>query len=65
MSSSHSAATFTADQSHQGPPPFAPPSWVAVIGPSARTWARTCSHTCGDTSCQRIPRARNQRRRNA
>ncbi len=43
VSSSHSTAILTSDQSHQGPPALAPPSWVAVSGPSARSRASTLS----------------------
>ena len=40
VSSSHSTAIFVSDQSHHSPPFFAPPSSVAVSGPSARSLSR-------------------------
>ncbi len=65
VSSSHSAAIFTSDQSHHGPPAFAPPSCVAVSGPSSRSRASTCSQVSSETLCQRCPRAVMARRRMA
>jgi len=65
VSSSHSTAIFTSDQSHHGPPPLAPPSWVAVSGPSARSRASTFSQASGEIWCHRTPLARNARRRKA
>ena len=41
MSSSHSAAILVSDQSHHGPPFLAPPSSLAVSGPSPRRRAST------------------------
>ena len=64
-SSSHSTAIFVSDQSHQAPPFLAPPSWVAVSGPSARSLASTSAQTFSWLWCQRMPRARSARRRNA
>ena len=62
VSSSHSTATLTSDQSHHGPPALAPPSWVAVSGPSARSRASTLSQASWLIRCHRWPRARNARR---
>ena len=41
--SARSTATFVPDQSHHSPPFFAPPSSVAVSGPSARSCLMTVS----------------------
>ena len=65
VSSSHSTAILTSDQSHHGPPALAPPSWVAVSGPSARSRASTLSQVSWLIRCHRWPRARNARRRKA
>ena len=65
VSSSHSTAILTSDQSHHGPPALAPPNWVAVSGPSARSRASTLSQVSRGIWCQRQPLARSARRRKA
>src|SRR5271169_2347590 len=67
VSSSHSTAILVSDQSHQGPPFLAPPSSLAVSGPSSRRRANTSlqvlSFSC--STCQRLPFSRLARRLNA
>ena len=66
VSSSHSTAIFVSDQSHHWPPFLAPPSSVAVSGPSARSWSTTGRSAPGPPGrVQRWPRARQARRRKA
>ncbi len=67
MSSSHSAAILVSDQSHHGPPFLAPPSSLAVSGPSARNRASTSPQlfSWSSSTCQRFPLARRARRLNA
>ena len=50
---------MVSDQSHHGPPFLAPPSWLAVSGPSPRRRASTSLHvlSCSSRTCQRLPLA--------
>ena len=54
MSSSHSAAILVSDQSHHGPPFLAPPSSLAVNGPSPRRRASTSLQVLSFSS-QHVP----------
>jgi len=45
VSSSHSTAILVSDQSHQAPPFLAPPSCVALSGPSDLSLASTSAQT--------------------
>lgn len=67
VSSSHSTAILVSDHSNHSPPFLAPPSPVEVSGPSARSRSRTVlvERSLSWRTCQRWPRARRARRRNA